>query len=63
MLPAVLAANFSLAASMSWTNPLGEFLIGELAAGTFHCQVTISFGYQSIEVDFLSPRRVTASAQ
>jgi hypothetical protein len=63
MLPAVLAATLSLTASMSWTNPLGEFLIGEVGTGTFHCQVTIGSGYQSIEVDFLSPRRVTANAQ
>jgi hypothetical protein len=63
MLPAVLAATLSLAAPMSWTNPLGEFLIGEVGAGTFHCQVTIGSGYQSIEADFLSPRRVTANTQ
>jgi hypothetical protein len=63
MLPAVLAANLSLAASMSRTSPLGEFLIGEVGAGTFHCQVTIGSGHQLIDVGFLSPIRVTANSQ
>jgi hypothetical protein len=34
MLPTVLAATLSFAASMSWTNPLGESLIGEVGART-----------------------------